>query len=240
VSVASSADSGVAGDGASAGGAAPSLLRKSGGSLGGSLARQPSAYQDADEEGTAMSEEAPSPSPRQQAGGPPQQQHSPAPGPSPRPRQPQASPSRDHAHRHQHHHHHHTAAAGAAAAAAAAGEEEGEAAPGPAPPRTSAEREPLIAAGRGATKARSLAARIDALEELYAQQMQRLKGYMPEGAPEAAAGARAAAPDGSLMSRVDILEDGLELLLRAQDLAWQEEERVSRPPPACCGNCTIS
>jgi hypothetical protein len=80
--------------------------------------------------------------------------------------------------------------------------------------------------------------RTQALEQLYAQQMQRLKGYMPEGAYARVAEARLRAPDGSLLQRIDVLEEALELLLRAQDLAWQEEER-RRARRGCCGGCTI-
>ena len=112
------------------------------------------------------------------------------------------------------------------------------------------------AGGRGAGS--SLVARVEALEELYAQQVQRLKGYLPSGAYQrasgggaggggsGAAGVRAgllagAAPDGSLLQRVDALEAALELLLRAQDLSWQEEEaRRARRARGCCGGCTIS
>jgi hypothetical protein len=84
---------------------------------------------------------------------------------------------------------------------------------------------------------------VQALEQLYAQQMQRLKGYMPSGAVARAAERRlaASAPEGSLLRRVDLLEDGLELLLRAQDLSWQEEER-RRARDGCCGGggCVVS
>lgn len=80
--------------------------------------------------------------------------------------------------------------------------------------------------------------RTQALEQLYAQQMQRLKGYMPGGAYQRVAAARLAAPGGSLLQRVDVLEEALDLLLRAQDLQWQEEER-GRGAAGCCGGCTI-
>lgn len=80
--------------------------------------------------------------------------------------------------------------------------------------------------------------RTAALEQLYAQQVQRLKGYMPAGAYQRVQAARLAAPEGSLLQRVDALEEALELLLRAQDLAWQEEER-RRARDSCCGGCTI-
>jgi hypothetical protein len=71
--------------------------------------------------------------------------------------------------------------------------------------------------------------------------MQRLKGYMPAGAYARVAQARLAAPDGSLLQRVDVLEEALELLLRAQDLAWQDEEERRRARDSCCGGgCVIS
>jgi len=105
--------------------------------------------------------------------------------------------------------------------------------------RTSSDQEGLIAAVNAA-RTQSLVERTQALEQLYAQQMQRLKGYMPAGAYARVAQARLAAPDGSLLQRVDVLEEALELLLRAQDLAWQEEER-RRARDSCCGRgCVIS
>jgi hypothetical protein len=96
-----------------------------------------------------------------------------------------------------------------------------------------------LRACRRPRRTQSLVERTQALEQLYAQQMQRLKGYMPEGAYTRVAEARLRAPDGSLMQRVDVLEEALELLLRAQDLAWQEEEERRRVRAGCCGGCTI-
>jgi hypothetical protein len=103
--------------------------------------------------------------------------------------------------------------------------------PQPAPPRIAPPR------------TQTLVERVQALEILYAEQMQRLKGYMPNAAIEAAAERRLAAPEGSLLRRVDVLEDGLELLLRAQELSWQEEERRAGQAVKCrtCGgDCVVS
>jgi hypothetical protein len=47
---------------------------------------------------------------------------------------------------------------------------------------------------------------------------------------------RRSAPDGTLLQRLEALEEGMELLLRAQELSWREEERRAA---RCCGGCTI-
>ncbi len=81
--------------------------------------------------------------------------------------------------------------------------------------------------------------RLSALEELYGQQMQRLKGYMPANAYTRVAGRlqpRAAA-GGGVLQRLELLEEGMELLLRAQELSWQAEEQRRRD--RCCGGCVI-
>lgn len=86
---------------------------------------------------------------------------------------------------------------------------------------------------------RSLLERVTALEELYAQQMQRLKGYMPANAFNRMQGhlpARAAGGQG-LVQRLELLEEGMELLLRAQELSWQAEDQRRRD--RCCGGCVI-
>lgn len=77
--------------------------------------------------------------------------------------------------------------------------------------------------------------RLHALEQMYAQQMQRLKGYMPANAITRLD--EHAAPEGSLLQRLETLEEGMELLLRAQELSWQEEEQ--RKAERCCGGCVI-
>jgi hypothetical protein len=76
--------------------------------------------------------------------------------------------------------------------------------------------------------------RIHRLEQQFWQQTQRLKGYMPTHIASMVPGSSA----GSLVQRVEVLEQGMELLLRAQDLSWQQEEQKRRR--ACCGGCTIS
>jgi hypothetical protein len=83
--------------------------------------------------------------------------------------------------------------------------------------------------------------RLSALEDLYGQQMQRLKGYMPANAysrlqghmrPRAGLGV-----GGGVLQRLELLEEGMELLMRAQDLCWQAEEQRRRD--RCCGGCVI-
>ncbi len=78
--------------------------------------------------------------------------------------------------------------------------------------------------------------RIRDLERLHAQQMQRLKGYMPAAAMSPAPIERNA-PEGTLLQRLEVLEEGLDLLLRAQELQWQKEEE-RRGRSRCCG-CII-
>lgn len=89
---------------------------------------------------------------------------------------------------------------------------------------------------------RNLLDRLAALEEAYGQQMQRLKGYMPATAysrlvgrlgPRAGLGS-----GGSVLQRLELLEEGMELLLRAQELAWQQAED-GRRRARCCGGCVI-
>lgn len=97
----------------------------------------------------------------------------------------------------------------------------------------------LTMAAVNAHKQRNLLERLSALEELYGQQMQRLKGYMPANAytrlqgrlqPRVGAG-------GSVLQRLELLEEGMELLLRAQELTWQAEEQRKRD--RCCSACVI-
>ena len=86
----------------------------------------------------------------------------------------------------------------------------------------------------------TLLERLGALEQLYCQQMQRLKGYMPAGAftrLQARLPPVGAAAGQGLLQRIELLEEGMELLLRAQELSWQAEEQRRRD--RCCGGCTI-
>lgn len=86
---------------------------------------------------------------------------------------------------------------------------------------------------------RNLLERLGALEEAYAQQMQRLKGYMPASAFSRLRGrlGPGLGAGGSVLQRMELLEEGLELLLRAQELSWQSEQPRRRD--RCCGGCTI-
>eukprot|EP00879_Flechtneria_rotunda_P010462 GHRR01010938.1.p1 GENE.GHRR01010938.1~~GHRR01010938.1.p1 ORF type:complete len:354 (+),score=106.05 GHRR01010938.1:979-2040(+) len=93
-----------------------------------------------------------------------------------------------------------------------------------------------------AHKQRNLLERLAALEELYGQQMQRLKGYMPANAfsrLQSRFGPRLgiAGAGGGVLQRLKVLEEGMEMLLRAQELSWQAEEQRRRD--RCCGGCTI-
>lgn len=86
---------------------------------------------------------------------------------------------------------------------------------------------------------RNLLERLGALEEAYGQQMQRLKGYMPASAFSRLRGRLGAGlgAGGSVLQRMELLEEGLELLLRAQELSWQSDQPRRRD--RCCGGCTI-
>lgn len=86
---------------------------------------------------------------------------------------------------------------------------------------------------------RNLLERLAALEEAYAQQMQRLKGYMPASAFSRLRGrlGPGLGAGGSVLQRMELLEEGLELLLRAQELSWQSDQPRRRD--RCCGGCTI-
>ena len=86
---------------------------------------------------------------------------------------------------------------------------------------------------------RNLLERLAALEDAYGQQMQRLKGYMPASAYSRLRGRLGSGlgAGGSVVQRMEVLEEGLELLLRAQELSWQSEQ--PRPRDRCCGACTI-
>jgi hypothetical protein len=81
--------------------------------------------------------------------------------------------------------------------------------------------------------------RLAALENSYADQVQRLKGYMPASAFSRLQGRLGSGmgAGGSVMQRMELLEEGLELLLRAQELSWQSEQPRRRD--RCCNGCTI-
>lgn len=87
---------------------------------------------------------------------------------------------------------------------------------------------------------RNLLERLGALEAAYAEQMQRLKGYMPASAFIRLRGrlSSGVGAGGSVMQRMELLEEGLELLLRAQELSWESEQQQKRRD-RCCGGCTI-
>jgi hypothetical protein len=86
---------------------------------------------------------------------------------------------------------------------------------------------------------RNLLERLAALENSYAEQVQRLKGYMPASAYSRLRGrlGSGVGAGGSVMQRMELLEEGLELLLRAQELSWQSDQPRRRD--RCCGGCTI-
>lgn len=42
---------------------------------------------------------------------------------------------------------------------------------------------------------------------------------------------------GSVLQRLELLEEGMELLLRAQELTWQAKEQRKRS--RCCSGCVI-
>lgn len=45
------------------------------------------------------------------------------------------------------------------------------------------------------------------------------------------------AAGGNVLQRLELLEEGMELLLRAQELTWQAEEQHKRD--RCCSACVI-
>jgi hypothetical protein len=70
--------------------------------------------------------------------------------------------------------------------------------------------------------------------------VQRLKGYMPASAFSRLVGRLGPGPGagGSVVQRMELLEEGLELLLRAQELSWQAEQQQRRRD-RCCSGCVI-
>eukprot|EP00878_Enallax_costatus_P021465 GHUV01022722.1.p1 GENE.GHUV01022722.1~~GHUV01022722.1.p1 ORF type:complete len:454 (+),score=138.54 GHUV01022722.1:1181-2542(+) len=110
---------------------------------------------------------------------------------------------------------------------------------GPEGPSSAAGGTTLTIAAINAHKQRNLLERLSALEQLYGQQMQRLKGYMPANAYtrlQGRLGPRLGA-GGTVLQRLELLEEGMELLLRAQELTWQAEEQRKRN--RCCSGCVI-
>lgn len=83
-------------------------------------------------------------------------------------------------------------------------------------------------------RSRALLDRINYLEQVFLRQLQRLKGYLP--AEICTNLASRITPDGTLIRRVEILEEGMEALLKAQALSWQESEKKekNRGCSACC------
>ncbi|WIA29355.1 hypothetical protein OEZ86_011860 [Tetradesmus obliquus] len=115
----------------------------------------------------------------------------------------------------------------------------GDATPGEASSSVQQHGSMLTIAAINAHKQSSLLERLSSLEGLYGQQMQRLKGYMPANATARLQG-RLAPPrtsGGGVLQRLEVLEEGMELLLRAQELSWQADEAKKRD--RCCRGCVI-
>jgi hypothetical protein len=84
-------------------------------------------------------------------------------------------------------------------------------------------------------RAKALQERVRLLEQQQQQQEQRLKGYVPHAAPLPSSPSSSHAPDGTLLHRLEVLEQGMDVLLRAQELAWHESSKQSkRKARACC------
>ena len=75
------------------------------------------------------------------------------------------------------------------------------------------------------------------MEQLYLQQHTRLKGYIPADVA-VRSGSHGGAPHGTLLQRVETLEEGMEILLKAQELSWNEEAE-QRAAAGCCACCRI-
>lgn len=90
------------------------------------------------------------------------------------------------------------------------------------------------------SRASSLAARIRKLENRFPQQVERLKTHMSRDAKERLADV-SSAPRGSLMGRVEVLEESMELLLGAQERSWEELTTTTRGSGYCttCSCCSI-
>lgn len=88
-----------------------------------------------------------------------------------------------------------------------------------------------VPANKGNTQ--SLATRIHDLEARLPQQMQRLQPYIPRGAAT-----RLTPPNpNTLFARVEVLEQGMDILLRAQEDAWAREKIEQPSDRKCC--CSI-
>ncbi|GMH34099.1 hypothetical protein BSKO_01933 [Bryopsis sp. KO-2023] len=82
----------------------------------------------------------------------------------------------------------------------------------------------------------SLATRIHDLETRLPQQMQRLQPYVAARG----AGTHLTPPTpNTLLARVEVLEQGMDILLRAQETAWAKEKFEEPADRKCCNCCCI-
>ncbi|CAD7696725.1 unnamed protein product [Ostreobium quekettii] len=114
-------------------------------------------------------------------------------------------------------------------------DEDGNAAVGPVdPPAVS---EPALSAGGTPRRAASLAARIRSLEAGLPEHVSRLREVMKVDEKEQLK-YLSSAPPRSLIGRVEVLEEGMELLLTAQERSW-EMENPGQPRCSLCACCSI-
>lgn len=86
-------------------------------------------------------------------------------------------------------------------------------------------------------RSRALQDRIRLLEQQLQQQEQRLKGYVPQ--TQVVPHVEANAPDGTLLYRLENLEMGMDVLLRAQELQWQESAKGGKKKARSCCCCVM-
>jgi hypothetical protein len=86
-------------------------------------------------------------------------------------------------------------------------------------------------------RSRALQDRIRLLEQQLQQQEQRLKGYIPQ--TQVVPHVEANAPDGTLLYRLENLEMGMDVLLRAQELQWQESAKEGKKKARSCCCCVM-
>lgn len=84
------------------------------------------------------------------------------------------------------------------------------------------------------TTTQSIATRVTELEKAFPQQMQRLHDFVPRGpAPHPPQNPT------TLLARVEVLEKGMDVLLKAQEEALSQDKPDQPSDRQCCGCCSI-
>lgn len=90
-----------------------------------------------------------------------------------------------------------------------------------------------------APRARSIADRVKQLEAEMPAQVDRLKGHLPNG-PNSLSNVqrnlKTSAAEGTLLWRVEVLEEGMDMLLAAQQACFKSDSGKARQ---CCGGCSL-